>query len=148
MPEDVQPVDRPVDPSVDLALLEQAIRASWDRWTSDTPERFDAANLERDQCGATSLVVHDYLGGELLEFVVFTAGIPTDHHYWNRLPSGQEVDLTRTQFRAGETFGPASSLVRPTLLGPDSQARYERLRRRVAEALDSAEARPLAEREG
>ena len=50
-----------------LAALEAAIRSAWDVQTSDTPERYDPGNPERDQCGATALVVHDYLGGRLLE---------------------------------------------------------------------------------
>ncbi|MGC9048939.1 MAG: YunG family protein [Patescibacteria group bacterium] len=36
----------------------------------------------------------DYLGGELLY-------CKHQHHYWNRLPNGQEVDLTRSQFPKG-----------------------------------------------
>lgn len=47
---------------VTLGRLEAAIRGSWDRETSDTPDRYDPGNPERDQCGPTSLVVHDYLG--------------------------------------------------------------------------------------
>jgi hypothetical protein len=114
------------------------LRASWDELTSDTPARFDPDNRERDQCGATSLVVHDYLGGELLEVEVFTAGVRTDHHYWNRLASGAELDFTGTQFRRGETFGPPRRMDRPTHIGAAAQARYELLRGRVAERLSGA----------
>ena len=34
-------------------------------------------------------------------------------HYWNRLPDGAEVDLTREQFRAGEMIGSAGEMDRP-----------------------------------
>jgi hypothetical protein len=77
-----------VTPTVTLSQLEAAIRGSWDQATSDTPDRYDADNPERDQCGPTSLVVHDYLGGELLHVEVFSDGVLTDHHYWNRLATG------------------------------------------------------------
>ena len=119
----------------DLARFEAAVRASWDRQTSDTPDRWDPGNPERDQCGATSLVVHDHLGGDLLHVEVFTDGAPTDHHYWNRLPDGTEVDFTRGQFRAGETFGPSDAMQRPTVINDEAQGRYELLRSRVSSRL-------------
>ncbi len=119
-----------------LEQLSAAVRASWDRKTSDTPDRYDPGNPARDQCGPTSLVVHDSLGGDLYEVEVFTGGVRTDHHYWNRLPDGTEVDLTRTQFRNGETFGPAIVLPRPTHVSPAAQARYELLATRVLGALE------------
>jgi hypothetical protein len=122
---------------VPLGQLEAAVRASWDEGTSDTPDRYDPANPERDQCGPTSLVVHDYLGGELLHVEVFTAGVLTDHHYWNRLPTGDEVDLTRGQFVRGETFGPVDAMERPTVVSEPAQRRYDLLRSRVAAALAS-----------
>ena len=124
-----------LDAPVTLSALEAAIRASWDEQTSDTPERYDPANRERDQCGPTSLVVHDYLGGDLLHVEVDTDGVLTDHHYWNRLATGLEVDLTRAQFIRGETFGPVDAMARPTDLGEAAQHRYELLRSRVEESL-------------
>ena len=125
----------PLDAPVTLSALEAAIRASWDERTSDTPERYDPANRERDQCGHTSLVVHDYLGGDLLHVEVLTDGVVTDHHYWNRLGTGLEVDLTRAQFIRGETFGPVDAMARPTDLGEAAQHRYELMRSRVEAAL-------------
>jgi len=118
-----------------LAALEAAIRSAWDVQTSDTPDRYDPANPERDQCGATALVVHDYLGGRLLESEVFLGLERTDHHYWNLLPSGLEIDLTRDQFRLGERIAEPIPMDRPTLLGDAAQARYDLLQTRVAAAL-------------
>jgi hypothetical protein len=115
--------------------LEAAVRASWDQQTSDTPDRYDPANPERDQCGPTSLVGHDYLGGDLLHVEVFTDGVRTDHHYWNRLPDGSEVDLTLSQFRRGEVFGPVDAMARPTAVSDEAQARYALLRQRVRDHL-------------
>jgi len=121
--------------SLTLAALEAAIRSAWDLQTSDTPQRYDPANPERDQCGATALVVHDYLGGCLLESEVFLGDERTDHHYWNLLPSGVEIDLTRDQFRLGERIAAPAPMDRPTVLGEAAQARYDLLRTRVTAAL-------------
>ena len=50
----------------------------------------------------TALVVHDLLGGQLLEAEVHHAdGSPQGFHYWNRL-AGLDIDLTRAQFTGGE----------------------------------------------
>jgi len=121
--------------SLTLAALEAAIRSAWDLQTSDTPQRYDPANPERDQCGATALVVHDYLGGCLLESEVFLGDERTDYHYWNLLPSGLEIDLTRGQFRRGERIAAPAPMDRPTVLGEAAQARYDLLRTRVTAAL-------------
>jgi hypothetical protein len=43
-------------------------------------------------------VVHDRLGGELVRGEVHVDGERVDFHWWNRLPDGSEVDLTREQF--------------------------------------------------
>lgn len=121
--------------SITLINLEVAIRAAWDAETSDTPLRYDAANPERDQCGATALVVHDYLGGRMLESEVFLGAERTDYHYWNRLPSGLEIDLTRGQFRLGEVIAEARLIERPSDLGAEATVRYALLAGRVASAL-------------
>ena len=87
-----------------LEALEAAIRDSWSIescdpthvavWTPDNPAR--------GQCAVTALVVHDLLGGELLEAEVRNPdGSRQGFHYWNRL-AGLDVDLTLSQFRDGE----------------------------------------------
>ena len=45
------------------------------------------------QCAVTALVVQDHCGGSILSGEV--NGIP---HYWNRLPTNEELDLTLRQF--------------------------------------------------
>jgi len=53
----------------------------------------------------TALVVHDLMGGELLEAEVRNQdGSRQGFHYWNRLAS-VDVDLTRDQFASGEVVG-------------------------------------------
>lgn len=94
-----------------LAQLEQAIRESWSRDTADEDDDWSSENPSRGQCDITSLVVHDFFGGELLGADVYNEGERIEGHMWNRLPSGIEVDLTRDQFKRGEVIG--EPVVRP-----------------------------------
>jgi hypothetical protein len=120
-------------PSVDE--VEHAVRLSWRRDTSDEPEAWWSGNPARGQCAATALVVRDWLGGVLLRADVLRAGAPVQVHYWNRLPSGRQVDLTSEQFGPEEVVGP------PTVLSPsrrppeDAARRYDLLAARVRERL-------------
>lgn len=52
------------------------------------------------------------------------------YHWWNRLDSGVEVDVTREQFRDGQVVTPKEVVARP--VGPVRRQReYETFRRRV-----------------
>jgi hypothetical protein len=82
-----------VDSRPSLEELEMALRQSWSRDTSSDPEGWSPRNPAWGQCAVTALVVHGYLGGELLRAVLHGKS-----HYWNRLPSGEIVDLTIEQF--------------------------------------------------
>ena len=78
-----------------IQQLEKSLRAAWTpgtaypgdatRWTPNQPEV--------GQCAVTALVVNDFFGGEIV-------GDTALHHYWNRLPDGREVDVTKGQFTA------------------------------------------------
>ena len=88
-----------------LDQVAAALRASWSVGTCDPVDvpLWHAGNPARGQCGASSFVVQDLLGGELvLAEVRFADGTRQGVHYWNRLPDGTEVDLTREQFTDGE----------------------------------------------
>jgi hypothetical protein len=111
---------------VTLAELEQAIRASWSRDTSDDDD-WSPENAGRGQCDITSLVVHDFLGGELLGADVYRDGERIEGHMWNRLSSGIEVDLTRDQFKRGEVIGDPVVRPRPAEIEP-THPRYHRYR--------------------
>jgi hypothetical protein len=87
-----------------LIDLESAIRASWSLETCDPTDVpfWTPTEPSRGQCAVTSLVVHDLLGGKLLEAEVQKAdGSPQGFHYWNRF-ADVDVDLTRRQFMSGE----------------------------------------------
>jgi 8-oxo-dGTP pyrophosphatase MutT (NUDIX family) len=99
-----------------VTSLEHALRAAWCRWTSDPVDQpaWTDANPASGQCASTALVVQDRLGGGLLMADVHEAdGSRQGVHYWNRLPDGRELDLTREQFRSGEVVGAPRAVERP-----------------------------------
>jgi len=118
--------------------LERAIRAAWCLWTSDPVDQPDwtDANPASGQCASTALVVQDRLGGELLIADVHEAdGSRQGVHYWNRLPDGREVDLTREQFRGGEVVGVPEVVERPRdVTRGRLSGHYHLLAHRVAQA--------------
>ena len=111
-----------------LAQLEQAIRESWRPDTADRDDGWSPENPSRGHCDVTSLVVNDFVGGDLLASDVYLNGERIMAHMWNRLPSGIEVDLTRDQFTNGEVLGEPSARPRPatSVLADPSHPRYQR----------------------
>ena len=107
-----------------------------DNWTPDDPTR--------GNCAVAALSAWDFYGGEILraslEKVPGYEGMRS--HYWNRLPSGLEVDFTADQFK-----GKARDLVprgevrtRKYLLeNPKTKARYELLKSVLDSSLKSAD---------
>lgn len=109
--------------------LVHALQMSWDGRTSGDPDWSPEAPT-RGQCAVSALVIQDEMGGDLVRAVV--EGVS---HYWNRLPNGSEVDVTRGQF---EHWCPVGLTVRDrgyVLSSPDTAARYSLLRRRVDDLL-------------
>ncbi len=104
--------------AVTVAVLAEALRRSW--WEDTTnAEDWSPEQASRGQCAVTALVVQEYLGGDLLRTVVDDVS-----HYWNRLPDGEMVDLTRDQFAS---FNPAGIELRSrdyVLSYPDTELRF------------------------
>jgi hypothetical protein len=83
----------------------------------------------------TALLVQDLCGGELMRGMV--AG---KSHYWNHLPSGEEMDLTREQFpRHTEPQDVTVSDRTYVLSSRETELRYNTLRRRYKEFSDGAD---------
>jgi hypothetical protein len=123
--------------------LEAAVRAAWALDTCDPVDADDwsEANPSRGQCGSTALTVHDLLGGELLIAEVRrTDGSRQGVHYWNLLPDGTEVDLTRGQFASNEVVQEPQSVRRPAGLPTRGAQQYLTMRHRVLTALGILEA--------
>jgi hypothetical protein len=79
----------------------------------------------------TALVVQDYCGGAIVYGEV--NGIP---HYWNRLPSNVELDLTLQQFGKSARHSKAQPCGREFILSyPDTDRRYRELQERVSSRL-------------
>ncbi|RSO45403.1 hypothetical protein DMH15_08560 [Streptomyces sp. WAC 06725] len=122
-----------------LTDITEALRASWAAdtcspddlarggWTSDNPSK--------GHCDITALVVHDFFGGELMVGEVHLDGDQQGHHWWNRFPSGIEVDLTREQFRLGQVVTEGRAAQRPAGRPAPRWDEYELLRDRVRSRL-------------
>jgi hypothetical protein len=122
-----------------FAALESAIRASWSLETCDPTDVpvWTPAEPSRGQCAVTALVVHDLLGGELLEAEVDHAdGSRQGFHYWNRF-AGLDVDLTRRQFAHGEVVRKPHLIERLPDVPWLAQEQYLIFRDRVDAALRS-----------
>jgi len=118
--------------------LEAAVRSAWALDTCDPVDADDwsAANPSRGQCGSTALTIHDVLGGDLLiADVVRSDGSRQGVHYWNLLPDGTELDLTRDQFADDEVIQQPRVLRRPAGLPNRCAEQYLTLRHRVFDAL-------------
>ena len=121
-----------------LHELERAVRSAWGPDTcapEDLPD-WSPTNPARGQCGVTALVLHDLLGGDLLRGEVRVDGRRVDFHWWNLLPGGVEIDLTREQFGSHEVVGLGVVIVRGPLKRMSGQ--YELLRDRVVRSLSPA----------
>jgi hypothetical protein len=107
--------------------LGKMLQTAWSRETSADPEHWSPQNPAWGQCAVTALIIQDYMGGELLR-----CEIRGTSHYWNRLPSGEEVDLTIDQFGTNARRSPSVSRSRDYVLSvPSTAHRYGVLRSRL-----------------
>jgi hypothetical protein len=104
------------DPAAVIEQLRPALRRAWGPQTCAPEDRelWTADNPARGQCITTVLVVHDFVGGQLVRGEVQVDGVQVDFHWWNRLPDATEVDLTRGQFGPHEHVVGAEVVERPT----------------------------------
>ncbi|MFD8035558.1 YunG family protein [Streptomyces sp. NPDC059717] len=122
-----------------LADIDKAMRASWaaDTCSPDDLSRagWHSANPSWGHCDITALVVNDIFGGDLIVGEVHLNGEQVGYHWWNRLASGAEVDLTLEQFQLGQVVSAARVVQRPP--GPLLRRweEYELLRARLADRL-------------
>ena|SRR3989338_8145406 len=120
-----------------LEILEKIIQESWNRDTCYPKLRneWTPENQARGQCAVTALIVQDYVGGDLLY-------CRHNEHYWNRLPSGEEIDLTRRQFSQETTICLDETHERDFVLNSEeahiteTSTRYQILKERVDKKLE------------
>nr|WP_265863521.1 hypothetical protein [Streptomyces sp. SKN60] len=120
-----------------LLDLDRALRASWAADTSspDYQTEWVPDNPAWGHCDITALIVNDLFGGDLVVGEVHLDGEQHGYHWWNRLPNGVELDLTREQFLRGELVGAARVVERPPGPLPRRWDEYLLLRTRVAARL-------------
>lgn len=127
----------------DSADITRALKNSWSSETSYDGENYDDTNPPRGQCVVSSLVVQDYLGGDLVRVAV-SGGSINEKHYFNRLDDGTIIDVTRSQYLQPVTMtdspvdlvakGYVSNRER-MLADDDTRSRYEILRQKVTREL-------------
>ncbi len=124
-----------------LEQLASALRRAWgpDTCAPEDRPQWSPQNPARGQCITTILVVHDAFGGELVRGDVHVDGRLVDHHWWNRLPDGREVDLTREQFAPHEIVTDGTPVPRPSD-GGRVDPQYRRLRAQVDALLAASDA--------
>ncbi len=122
-----------------LLDIDRALRASWaaDTCSPDDRERVEwlPGNPAWGHCDITALIVNDIFGGDLVVGEVYLDGAQRNFHWWNKLPNGIELDLTREQFQLGETVTAARVVERPPGPLPRRYEEYLLLRERMTEHL-------------
>jgi hypothetical protein len=92
----------------------------------------DKNNPIGGHCRVVSAVIHAIFGGE----INWAQINDTTDHYWNILPSGKELDLTRGQFKEATIIPKGIGVtIDKTLSGPTMAKTYPILLERVTQKL-------------
>jgi hypothetical protein len=120
---------------MEVEQLLTALEHSWDA-TSSYFSEWSKDNPARGQCAVTSLVAQDYLGGDIVRFIVEFNG-KQEKHYVN-LVNDELIDLTMSQFPDNAIFKPSVLNVKPfdsvrekLLSNKDTATRYNHLKSEV-----------------
>ena len=118
--------------------LEKLLETAWSRATSADPKGWNKTNPAWGQCAVTACVIQDHFGGTLLRVDAWIIGVGDPiGHYFNKLPDGTTVDLTRIQFPTDTIFSPPQERMRAYVLDPQftTRHRYQLLKRRLRKIL-------------
>ena len=102
-------------------MIFKALQSSWAKDTAFDPKEWSESNKARGQCVVSSLVIQDYLGGDLVRYSV-DEGDLHETHYANRLESGVILDTTASQYTE-----PVTIRIKPVDLKDFSSVREKRL---------------------
>jgi len=116
--------------------IKEIFKKGWDKDTCYPAlrKKWRNSSPEVGQCAITALIVHDIYGGEI-------AYNKIKNHFWNKLPSGKFVDLTKGQFSNPGNLKPDLFIERSEILNSkaaklfETKNRYNLLKRRVAKEL-------------
>ena len=118
-----------------------ALQASWSADTAFSAEEWSPENKARGQCVVSSLVVQDYLGGDLIRYSI-DEGSLHETHYANKFNDGTVIDTTASQYDI-----PVNMRIKPIdhdgfasirlkrLADESTKSRYEILKSRVENLL-------------
>lgn len=84
-----------------IKRLRKKLEKAWCKDTCWHKPDFYPKNPSGGQCFVTAMVVQDIFGGEIIQGTVRQIDGKMNH-YWNKLPNGQEIDLTSDQFVEGD----------------------------------------------
>ena len=115
--------------------LTQILKVVARRDTSANPEGWAEESPLWGHCAVAALVAQDYFGGKLMRGSLEQVSKYSHarSHYWNRLPSGNEIDFTAGQY-PDITFRELYAEERSrehVLSHPDTVRRYKLLSKRV-----------------
>lgn len=77
---------------MNLYRTDEIIDALFKAWSSQSSSKWSKDNPANGQCGVTSLVVHDLLGGKINK-----TALPNGWHFYN-VVNGTRIDFTSSQF--------------------------------------------------
>lgn len=119
-----------------LEEFKKALKKSWSKDTAheSVKKQWDTKNKELGQCAVTSLLVNKYFAGEIWKGDIVGKKYS---HFWNVLPNGEKIDLTKSQLKK-ENIKIVNIKVKTTkelLENKDLKIRYELLKKRVEKYL-------------
>jgi hypothetical protein len=122
--------------SLEIRLKELRLKfeKAWSRDTCWHKPEFNPKCPSEGQCFVTAMIVQDIFGGELIQGIVHQID-GDNNHYWNKLPNGQEFDLTSDQFVEGDGIHPVEGrVISNKFCNPNRRCkRYLLLKKRIAE---------------
>ena len=106
-------------PSIQTII--NALQFSWAADTAFDTSEWSEENKARGQCVVSSLVIQDYLGGELVRYTI-EEGDLHETHYANVLDGGVILDTTASQY-----IQPVTMRIKPVELKNFASIREKRL---------------------
>jgi parvulin-like peptidyl-prolyl isomerase len=114
---------------IKVSALKKAIEKSWSKKTAYKGTWIEEKK-SHGQCAVTALLVQNYLQGD-----IYKADVKDEKysHFWNVLPNGEILDLTKSQFgnKNIKLINIRKQSVTELIKDKDLKYRYEILRKRV-----------------
>lgn len=117
----------------EINKINYALINSWSKETSYelVKDNWSLKNKSLGQCAITSLIIQDYLGGDIVFAETIFDNSSVINHYWNFIDN-IDYDLTIQQFTSNYKFINKKIVSRNTLLGNlDTLKRYQILKEKV-----------------